>query len=141
MSGPAVIVGSILLVLIGLMVFMQVSIARRARAMEGKHVPPLPGKTGRLIELQKSALVYLYSPQCGACRAITPRVRALAAKNPAVFAVDVTGEMDLARALGVMATPSTVELRDGKIAGYHVGAIPSPVMERFDQPARVGAAT
>ncbi len=116
---------------------MQVSIARRARAMEGKAVPPLPGTMGRQIELQKSALVYLYSPQCGACRAITPRVRALAAKNPAVFAVDVMSDMDLARALGVMATPSTVELRDGKIAGYHVGAIPFPVMERFDHPAHV----
>jgi thioredoxin 1 len=137
MSG-GVIVGSIVLVLVGLVVFMQVSIARRARAMEGKAVPPLPGAMGRRIQLQKSALVYLYSPQCGACRAITPRVRALAAKNPAVFAVDVMSDMDLARALGVMATPSTVELRDGKIAGYHVGAIPSPVMKRFDHPTHVG---
>lgn len=133
-----VIVGSILFVLVGLVVFMQISIARRARAMEGRAVPPLPGTVGRRIELQKSALVYLYSPQCGACRAITPRVRALAAKNPAVFAVDVMTDMNLARALGVMATPSTVELRDGKIAGYHVGAIPPSVMERFDQPAPVG---
>lgn len=127
------------MVALGLVVFMQVSIARRARAMEGKAVPPLPGTMGRRIETQKSALVYLYSPQCGACRAITPRVRALAAKNPAVFAVDVMRDMDLARALGVMATPSTVELRDGKIAGYHVGAIPSPVMERFDRPVPMGA--
>ena len=76
-----------LFVLFSLIVFMQVSIVRAARAMEGKAVPPLPGTMSRRIELQKSALVYLYSPQC-----------------------------------------------DGKIAGYHVGAIPSPVMERFDHP-------
>jgi thioredoxin 1 len=113
------------------MIFMQFSIARRSRAMAGKDVPPLPGRTGQRIALEKSALVYFFSPQCGACRSITPRVRELAAKNPAVFAVDVQRDMDLARALGVMATPSTIELRDGKIAGYHVGPIPSLVMERF----------
>lgn len=121
----------IIVAFVALMVLMQLAVARRARAMEGRDVPSLPGMTGHLISARDQALVYFFSPQCGACRAITPRVRELARKNPAVFAVDVASDLELARALGVMATPSTVEIRDGKIAGYHIGQIPPPVMQRF----------
>jgi hypothetical protein len=43
----------------------------------------------------------------------------------------VTLDLPLARALGVMATPSTVELTLGTITGYHVGPIPPAVLARF----------
>ncbi len=130
MSGGTIVVGIVIALFAGV-VLLQYLFVRRALAMEGKAVPTLPGDVGRSIAARKTALVYFFSPQCGACRAITPRVRAMAAKNPSVFAVDVTSDIALARALGVMATPSTVEIRDGTIAGYHVGPIPAPVMERF----------
>lgn len=131
MSGFAAFGLLAVLGLVGLVVFMQLAVARRARAMRGKVVPPLPGQTGRRIAGQDHALVYFFSPQCGACRAITPRVRDLAKKNRGVFAVDVMSDLELARALGVMATPSTVEIQDGRIIGYHIGPIPGPVMGRF----------
>jgi thioredoxin 1 len=117
--------------MVGLVVSMQLAMARRARAMRGKEVPTLPGGTGRRIRAHERALVYFFSPSCGACRTLTPRVRALSAKNDAVFAVDVMKDMELARALGVMATPSTVEIEGGKIVGYHLGAIPPAVFARF----------
>lgn len=131
MSGVFAVLGVVALGLLGLMVLMQTGIARPARAMQGKDVPALPGQTGRRIAGLDHALVYFFSPQCGACRMLTPRVRDLAKKSHAVFAVDVTCDMDLARALGVMATPSTVEIQNGKIVGYHVGPVPGPVLQRF----------
>ncbi len=131
MSGTAGFLAVIVLAVIGFMVYMQFAIARRARAMRGKDVPALPGRTGQRIARLDHALVYFFSPTCGACRAITPRVRDLSKKNEAVFAVDVMSDMNLARALGVMATPSTVEIEHGKIVGFHVGPIPGPVMARF----------
>jgi len=121
----------IILGMVSLVVLMQVAVARRVRAMQGKAVPVLPGGTGGRIQRLDRALVYFFSPSCGACRAITPRVRELEAKNEAVFAVDVMTDMELARALGVMATPSTVEIEGGKVVGYHVGAIPPAVFARF----------
>jgi hypothetical protein len=30
-----------------------------------------------------------------------------------------------------MATPSAIEVQGGRVAGYHVGAIPSDVLARF----------
>ena len=130
MSGLS-IVGVVVVAFVVFVVGMQLLLLRRARAMEGKALPALPTWPGSRITAADHALVYFFSPQCGACRAITPRVRALAEHNDAVFAIDVFHETDLARALGVMATPSTVEIRDGKVVGYHIGQIPAPVMQRF----------
>jgi thioredoxin 1 len=125
------VVLGIVVVVVGLILYMQIAMIRRARAMQGKEVSSLPGQTGSRIGKLDHALVYFFSPQCGACRAITPRVRELAKGNRSVFAVDVMDDMPLARALGVMATPSTVEIEKGKIVGYHIGPIPGPVMQRF----------
>jgi hypothetical protein len=48
-----------------------------------------------------------------------------------VFVIDVSSQFEVARALNVMATPSAVEIRDGRVQGYHVGAIPAQVLERY----------
>ncbi|HSQ67124.1 MAG TPA: thioredoxin family protein [Polyangiaceae bacterium] len=129
--GALSLLGVVVVLVVGLFVFMQIAVARRARAMRGQVVGSLPGQTGVRIGKLDHALVYFFSPQCASCRAITPRVRELAQGNRAVFAVDVMNDMELARALGVMATPSTVEIEGGKIVGYHIGQIPGAVMQRF----------
>ena len=75
--------------------------------------------------------MYFFSPSCGACVRLTPRFKALSERNPDVHVVDVMQDMELARGLGVMGTPSVVEVAEGKIVGYHVGAIRPEVMARF----------
>jgi thiol-disulfide isomerase/thioredoxin len=113
---------------------MQLVLRSRVAALKGTAVPDLPGGVGERISAAKHALVYFYSPQCGACRAITPRVRELGKHNSAeheVFAIDVMQDMPVAQALKVMATPSTVEIEAGKIVGYHIGPIPDAVLARF----------
>lgn len=120
-------VGSFLALNVGLQLVMR----RRAAAMRGAKLPALPGATGAQVARQPRALLYFFSPTCGACRPITPRVRELAKGNPGVFAVDVTQDLALAQALSVMATPSTVEVTDGVVTGYHVGPIPADVWARF----------
>jgi len=72
-----------------------------------------------------------FSIHCGACRAWTPEVKELSQKNHDVFVIDVSQQLEVARALNVMATPSAIEIRDGRVAGYHIGAIPSEVLKRF----------
>jgi len=116
---------------VALMLGMQFWVQRRAKAMNGSKVPQLPGATGQRIAKSGHALVYFFSPGCAACRPLTPRIRALGEKNPGVFAVDVTNDLELARSLNVMATPSTVEIEDGTITGYHIGMLPESVFSRF----------
>ncbi len=125
------VVAVVALGFVALMVGMQWVVRAKANALKGGPVPDLPGAIGRKIAAQKRALVYFFSPSCGACRPITPVIRELGKKNPAVFAVDVMQDMPVARALSVMATPSTIEIEGGKIVGYHIGMVPEEVLTRF----------
>ncbi len=110
---------------------VQIMVRSRAAALKGSRVPELPGPIGQKLSQSQHALVYFFSPQCGACRAITPVVRKLAASDDSVFAVDVSENMPFARAFSVMATPSTIEIEEGRVVGYHIGPIPTEVMRKF----------
>jgi thioredoxin 1 len=121
----------VVLVAVGLMVGMQLLVRSRARAMRGKDVPTLPGDLGRQLTGAPRALLYFFSPSCGACKALTPRFAALSRSNPAVHLVDVAQDLDVARSFQVMGTPSVIEIAEGKIVGYHVGAVPAEVLARF----------
>jgi len=123
----AVIVGGFFL----LSITMNVVLRRKAKALEGQPVPDVPGPIGATLHKAGRSLVYFFSPQCGACRTITPKMRALSEHNERVFVVDVTQHLDVARALRVLATPSTVEVADGRIVGVHMGPLPSEVEARF----------
>lgn len=126
MLGVAVIGGMFLL-----MVGMNMLVRWKARALEGQPVPEVPGPMGEALSKASRGLVYFFSPQCGACRAITPKMKALSQKNPGVFVVDITQQLEVARAMRVLATPSTVEFADGKVVGVHVGMLPKEVETRF----------
>lgn len=121
----------IIALFLGLVIGMQVLVRYKAKAMQGRTVPAIPGPIGTHIKSAKSTLLYFMSPSCGACRAWTPKVQSLSQRNRDVFVIDVSSQYEIARALNVMATPSAVEIRDGRVSGYHVGAIPLDVLARF----------
>lgn len=125
------IVVAIVAIFMAFMIGMQLLVRFRAKAMQGKPVPAVPGPIGKHIKGAKSALLYFMSPNCGACRAWTPKFKTLSLKNRNVFVIDVSSQFEIARALNVMATPSAIEISDGRVAGYHVGAIPVEVLSRF----------
>jgi thioredoxin 1 len=119
------------LAVVGLMVGLQLLVRSRARAMRGKDVPELPGPLGRQLSGSPRALLYFFSPSCGACKALTPRFAALSRSNPAIHLIDVAQDLGVARSFQVMGTPSVIEIAEGKIVVYHVGAVPAEVMARF----------
>jgi thioredoxin 1 len=121
----------VVLVLVGLMVGLQLLVRSRARAMRGQEVPRLPGDLGRQLTGAPRALLYFFSPSCGACKPLTPRFEALRRTNPAVHLVDVSQDLDVARSFKVMGTPSVIEIADGKIVDYVVGAASGAALARF----------
>ena len=116
---------------VALMVGMNVFVRIKAKAMKGQPLPDLPGKVGKSIAKATDGLVYFFSPSCAACRTLTPIVQKEAQKNKNVFAVDVTKNLELARALKVMATPSTLEVSGGRVVEVHVGMLPQSVLTRL----------
>ncbi|MEJ2508633.1 MAG: thioredoxin family protein [Gammaproteobacteria bacterium] len=111
-----------IIVLFAAMQLRVVIVSRRAR---GKPAPALdawlaPEQTGF-----DRYLVYFFSPRCGPCRAMGPHVDALADHHANVLKVDISDENDLAlaRAFGVLATPTTVLVRGGIIERVLVGGV------------------
>ncbi len=122
----------ILAAVVGLVVLMQFVIRLRARAMRGKPLPALAGAWAKKLAGRSGSILYFFSPGCAACRPLTPRFQEMSQRRPrSVFVVNVAEDLDLARALNVMATPSVVEVSDGIIVGYHIGPPPAEVMARY----------
>jgi thioredoxin 1 len=123
---------AIVAALVGLMVIMQLAIRLKARALRGKPLPELSDAWTRKLAGRSASLLYFFSPGCAACRSLTPRFQEISQRRPgSVFVVDVSEELSLARALGVMATPSLIEVANGIIVGYHVGRPPADLLARY----------
>jgi thiol-disulfide isomerase/thioredoxin len=110
---------------------LQVLARSRAAKLKGQPLPKLPGSTGERINGSTRALVYFFTPTCAACRAVTPRMKDLAAKGQPVFPIDAMQEPELAQALSVMATPTTVEVQEGRVVAVHIGPVAAEVYQRF----------
>jgi thiol-disulfide isomerase/thioredoxin len=121
---------SVIVAFLGLMIVMQVVVRLRARAQTGKPVPALTGALGKHVAKGRKALVYFFSPGCAACRTITPQIRELSRRNGDVHLVDVSQDLETARALSVMATPSFVEIDRGTISSYRIGPAPD-LIQRY----------
>lgn len=134
------VLGTVVLVSLGLFIAfvlgLNLLVRKASRALVGQPMPELSGKLAAPIRRARQGLVYFFSPGCGACRPLTPKLRALAEQNENVFVVDVTEHLELARALRVMATPSTLEIASGHIVEVHVGMLPPAVLERYAAPAK-----
>jgi thioredoxin 1 len=123
---------AIVALIVGLMVTMQLVIRLKVRALRGKPLPALASHWSKRLGGRASSLLYFFSPGCAACRPLTPRFQEMSQRRPkSVFVVNVADDLPLARALGVMATPSVVEVTNGIIVGYHVGRPPEQLMSRW----------
>lgn len=104
-----------------LFIFLQLRVVVASRRLQGR---PAPDFASTLRPEQMGFdryLIYFYSPHCGPCRRMGPRVDELAGRHPNVLKVDISAELTLARAFGVMATPTAVLVRDGAISRVLLG--------------------
>lgn len=97
----------------------------KMRLKKGKAAPELSGSYGKAVKNNKTSLFYFYSPSCGACRSMTPLVENYTKNSSRCFKVDVSKDMEIARAFGVMGTPSTVLVENGLITEFIVGPKPA----------------
>lgn len=90
---------------------------RRAGQAKGR-----PAPEHAEVPREGAALFYFHSPLCGACRGMTPEMRAWSDEDARVQVVDAGLKGDLARAFGVRVTPTVVLVRDGVIEAMLLGA-------------------
>jgi thioredoxin 1 len=79
---------------------------------------------GAEVKLIKDGVLYFYSQRCGACKAMEPQVEKLS-QGLEVKKIDVFSEegQKIAKGLGVMATPTTLVVKDGKVQKSFVGVV------------------
>ncbi len=70
----------------------------------------------------KNIVLYFYSPGCGVCKKMEPVVESISRKVK-IRKIDVSQKdgLQVARELGILGTPTTVVVRDGKVAKVFLG--------------------
>lgn len=112
----------IVLAVVGFFVFMQIFVRLSGFFKRGKEIGNIRGELGRRIQTGRKLLVYFYSPSCGACRPMTPVIDTMKKESGNVFSVNLAKDMQTARAFGVMGTPATVIVEEGRIRKFILGA-------------------
>lgn len=118
MDGPAYLIAG-LIVAFALWQLTPLLGARRAR---GREVPQLTALLNERQRSQSRLLVYFCSPRCGMCQTMTTVIERLADVRDDVVKIDITEAPAVARAFGVMATPSLALVEHGAISRLMVGA-------------------
>jgi thioredoxin 1 len=91
---------------------MQKWVVIKTKSNKGKDLSGINGEIGKAISNHKSLVLYFFSPSCSACKVQTPIVQELMKSFPNLFSMDISKDINLARQLGVMATPTTLIVRD-----------------------------
>ncbi|MET0081793.1 MAG: thioredoxin family protein [Sedimenticola sp.] len=105
--------------LFSLFLLFQLMVVWQARKQVGR---PQPETASPLkIDNTRPALLYFHSPQCSPCRAMTPVITEMSESDDNVISIDITGDMELARAYRVRATPTVVVVESGTITKVLVG--------------------
>jgi thioredoxin 1 len=92
------------------------------RSVEGRNAGPLLDFIPELRQLDRKALVYCYSPQCGPCRFMSPVVKSLQEDHFPIFTMNVADHFELARELGVRASPTVLVVNHGQIERSLIGS-------------------
>jgi len=119
MDMTGVLTIGLVLVVLGWMIWNQ----RASGRMVGKSADRLRQEIPALEESDR-ALVYCFSPNCPPCRNMMPHIDQLAEETGRVFKLDITSHMDLAREIGIRATPTLLLVVEGEIRKVLVGAKP-----------------
>lgn len=117
MDWTAVIVLSLVAAVIGIQLYFR----RQALKSKGQPVTPLKSAIPELNE-QETCLVFCYSPSCGSCKSMLPAIDELAANDHNVHKLDISQHMDLAREIGIRATPTTLLIENGVVSRVVLGA-------------------
>jgi thioredoxin-like negative regulator of GroEL len=110
---------------------VQFTLIRRSRRIVGTTLPPAPEPLAEHLRNHPTCLIYFYSARCMACQDMTPVIDDIVAKHPNVIKLCVTDMPDFARDVGLVATPSSVLIKDGKAVKILTGYNSRKAMEKL----------
>ena len=113
------IVVIVVLALAAIQLAFRLAAGRGASRVRGR---PLPDDPLFAVHRERPAfLIYFFSPRCAACRRMFAVLRRIADRGYPLVEVDVSRHAGSAKALGVLATPTTIVVRDGLVFDSLIG--------------------
>jgi thioredoxin 1 len=113
------VIGAVGLVLF--LVWPRIQNVLSARRNEGKAVEGLENVIGETAARRECVVLYFYSPGCGACRSMTPRVERLGRDCDNIHAINAEDHRDWVLGLGVTGLPSVAVIRNGRLEQLALG--------------------
>lgn len=102
---------------VAFILFMQLRTYKASMKMTGRPAPEAARRDPRGV------IYYFHHPRCGPCRQMGKVIDQIAAAHPEqVVKVNLADEMALAQDFGVLATPTTLVVKDGRITEVVIGA-------------------
>ena len=127
MSWPGYLALGLTAMLVGHLLWVRV----RSTRIQGRSVADLAELFPELSEGRGRAVIYCYMEHCGPCRKMAPVIDRLREQHRNLFKLDVQGHPQLARKLGISATPTTLLVEDGTVVKVLLGAGAAHSVEVF----------
>lgn len=112
----------IISILFAAFILFQIYMFLKSKKSVGNDIPfdRIDNKIAEKIK-NKNGLLYFYSPTCHNCKKLTPLINKLKKEFEDIVSVDVSTNLETARAFNVMGTPSLLFVGANKIKGFYVG--------------------
>ena len=107
--------GYVVLALAALMVGQTLWVFLTKLQMKGRSVAELGHLFPELKAGKGRAVIYCYSQRCGPCRSLTPQIDRLMETHDNLLKLDIQALPQVARRIGIRATPTTLLIEDGMI--------------------------
>ena len=109
--------------IIAFFILLQFWMRKKSRKAVGTELPQGLTKDDFFSDAN-SKLLFLYSPTCGPCKQMMPDVDRILEEYPnRIKKVNISQSLDLARAIKIMATPTTVLVKDKRILDIRLGIL------------------
>jgi thioredoxin 1 len=92
-----------------------------AKRLVGHPAADVSDLLGSRLSPEGRTLLYLHSSHCGACHLMASRIDRLARSHPSIVRIDIQQEPQVAKRLGISATPAVIAIENGRIAAALIG--------------------
>ncbi len=124
-------VGYLILTLTALLAGQLLWVRWASLRIRGRSVAGLAGRFPVLGSGRGRAVIYCYRADCGPCRQMAPLMDRLGAQYPNLIRLDLEAEPEVARQLGIRATPTTLLVEDGNVTQVLLGSAAARAAAQF----------
>lgn len=104
-----------------LFIVFQFLMIRKSKSQKGKQIEIVDGIISETVNKNQKLLIYFWGPGCAACRPQTKIIDNLKQSYDNILSFDISTDLNTARKLGIMATPTILVIKNKIIEEVLIG--------------------